>query len=906
MNNPISTYRLQFHKNFSFNDFSNILPYLQKLGVGTIYASPVFEATPGSVHGYDGMNPHKINPEIGTEEQLKEIGSQLKEQGISWLQDIVPNHMAFDPNNPWLHDVLEKGRQSVYADFFDVPWTGKIYHGKIMLPFLGKPLEEVINGGEVKVQFQEPKFVLTYYEAAYPLRLRSYISILEAGEGKPVQSVQQLLDQVKDIQKSEDPAGYKEPLHEFQLQLSALMKNDTTKGYIESCIEQVNNDPQLLIKIANEQVYQLCDWKRTNYQINFRRFFTVNGLICLNIQKRPVFEHYHQYIKRLVDESVFQGLRIDHIDGLYDPQKYLKELRELAGEETYIVVEKILEPGEGLPDNWPVQGNTGYDFLAIVNNVFTNKNSKDRFTDFYTALVNDNRSIHQQLHDKKAYILHENMGGELSNLHQLFQEMNLADKEVLDSIQPELLKEAIGEFLIQCPVYRYYGNTLPLDEQEALAINDILNRITNSKHELKAAVQLLEDALLNKPKEADEDFNSRALRFYQRCMQFTGPLMAKGVEDTLMYTYNRFIGHNEVGDSPEAFGDSKDEFHQKMLDRQQKWPLSMNGTSTHDTKRGEDVRARLNVLTDLPDEWLNAVSEWQQLNAGLKQDNKPDANDEYLIYQTLVGAWPMPGRGNDDFENRVQEYLQKALREAKTHSNWTTPNEEYEGAAKAFAVALLDESKPFWKSFEKLHKKVSDFGIVNSLAQVLLKFTCPGLPDVYQGTELWDFSLVDPDNRRPVDYGERMKLMEELEAHANETHENMMAELWENRYSAKIKLWLTHQLLNERKQHKELFSEGAYIPLSVEGEYKENILAFARQHRNTWFVVAVPLHLATVSNQQEKDILQIDWKDTNIILPAGAPEEFRHLFFKIKGKHEKNLVIKEIFKRLPLAVLKLQ
>lgn len=906
MTNPISTYRLQFHKEFTFDDFEKIIPYLEKSGVGAIYASPVFEATPGSVHGYDGVNPHKINPEIGTEEQLKGLSQRLKERGISWLQDIVPNHMAFDPNNPWLKDVLEKGQQSLYASFFDVPWTGRIYHGKVMIPFLGSPLNEVIRNGELKIDFDEPRFVLKYYESAWPLRLRSYVSILQAGEGEPVEAIRQLLAQVKEIQKSEELMAYKEPLHEFQLQLTALAKNEKTKDYIKSCLQQINNNKELLQKIANEQVYQLCEWQKTDYQINFRRFFTVNGLICLNIQKPEVFQHYHKYIKYLLNEGVFQGLRIDHIDGLYDPTGYLQQLRELAGEETYIVVEKILERAETLPDYWPIQGNTGYDFLSMVNNVFTQKNSEEKFTKFYAQLVNDDRSVHQQLHDKKSYILHEHMAGELNNLHQLFVDMDLVEKDDLNKVPAGLLKEAIAEFLIQCPVYRYYGNWLPLQDKEANDVHDILIHVLNSKAELAPAIELLKEALLIKPKENNPDYNARALRFYQRCMQFTGPLMAKGVEDTLMYTYNRFIGHNEVGDSPEAFGTSPGEFHQQMIDRQQKWPLSINGTSTHDTKRGEDVRARLNVLTDLAEEWINAVQEWQKLNTDLKQNNAPDANDEYLIYQTLIGAYPNPGEDEDNFSRRMQEYLQKAMREAKIHSNWTAPNEEYEGAAKNFAVGLLEKNKAFWSSFEKLHKKVADFGIINSLSQVLLKFTCPGVPDVYQGTEFWDFSLVDPDNRRPVDYEERQQLMEELEDQANKEHENLMHHLWGNRYSAKIKLWLVHKLLIERKQNTELFSKGDYISLTIEGELKENVLAFARRHEQIWYVVAVPLHPASVCTEQKKEILSIDWKDTRIVLPAEAPENFEDLFSKIKGNQKKEIAVKEIFKSLPLAVLKLK
>lgn len=906
MVNPVSTYRLQFHKDFTFEDFENIIPYLHKLGVGTIYASPIFEATPGSVHGYDGINPHKINPEIGTREQLADISTRLKELGISWLQDIVPNHMAFDPGNPWLKDVLEKGEKSIYGSFFDVPWTGKIYHGKIMLPFLGKPLKQVIKDGELNIDFEDRRFVLKYYDAGYPVRLRSYLSILEAGEGEPPQSAQQLITLVKEIQKAEEPTTYSETFREFQLQLAALMKNDLTKGYLEDCIEQVNSNNDLIQEIANDQVYQLCDWQKTDYRINFRRFFTVNGLICLNMQKEVVFQKYHEFISSLLDQGIFQGLRIDHVDGLYDPTGYLQKLRELAGQETYIVVEKILEPGEDMPAYWPIEGNTGYDFLSYVNNVFTEKKNENLFSKFYKNLSEDGKPVQEQIHDKKSYILHEHMAGELENLYLLFIDMNLADEAKLNETDPSFLKEAIGELLIQCPVYRYYGNKLPLEAEEAKAIQNILTGIRGTKPELARATELLEDALLQKAAQQDDDYKSRALRFYQRCMQFTGPLMAKGVEDTLMYTYNRFIGHNEVGDAPEAFGDTPEEFHRKMIDRQQKWPLSINGTSTHDTKRGEDVRARLNVLTDLPHEWFAAVEEWHQMTADLKQSNAPDNNDEYLIYHTLIGAYPMPTGDEDDFGNRIQEYLQKALREAKTHSNWTVPNEEYETAAKNFAVRLLDKNRPFWQSFEKLHRRVADFGIVNSLAQLLLKCTAPGLPDIYQGTELWDFSLVDPDNRRRVDYYLRQRLLEELEMQANEEHESVMPHLWNNRYSAKIKLWLVHQLLTLRNENKELFASGEYIPLTIEGEYKDHVLAFARHYQQKWLVAAVPLHIAFICEQQKKDILSIDWKDTCLIMPVNAPANYVHLFSGKEKNTENKIAVKEIFKSLPIAVLKLK
>ncbi|WP_207535434.1 malto-oligosyltrehalose synthase [Desertivirga arenae] len=903
MFNPISTYRFQFHKEFTFEAFEKIIPYLKDLGVGTVYASPVFQSTSGSTHGYDGLNPHKINPEIGSEEQLLSISQKLKNQNISWLQDIVPNHMAFDPNNEWLMDVLEKGKQSKYASFFDIGWESPVHGGKIMVPFLGSKLEEVIEKGELKIDYKNGRYGLAYYDSFYPLTPRSYQSILSQIKA-PNQAIQQLLDQMQGLHQIEDAEIYSKEWNEFLLQLDSLKKNESSETAIAEAINAINHDAVRLKEITGEQVYELCHWQETDSQINFRRFFTVNGLICLNIQDKNVFDHFHQYIQKLTGQGVFNGLRIDHIDGLYNPTQYLEDLRKLSGEDTYIVVEKILEPGEDIPKRWPIQGNTGYDFLAIVNNLFTNTKAEKAFTKFYEKLIGDKTEIHQQIHDKKSYILYNHMQGELDNLLQLFLKSDLAKESELKSIDTQDLKKAIGEILIHCPVYRYYGNNLPLDEEEADALKAEIKKIKKSKPKLAESLELIADVLLKKPKDNNPAENQKALHFYQRLMQFSGPLMAKGVEDTLMYTYNRFVGHNEVGDAPEAFGITAEDFHERMKDRQENWPLSINATSTHDTKRGEDVRARLNVLTDIADEWLETIELWQYLNTHLKENHNPEVNDEYFIYQTLVGALPMPGQDEDNLKNRLQDYLEKALREAKDKSNWTTPNEEYENATKNFALSLLDTDKPFFRHLQNLQKKVVDFGIVNSLAQVLLKFTCPGVPDVYQGCELWDLSLVDPDNRRPVDYDKRQQWLSDLQS-KTEDPEGNLKQLWQDRYSGKIKLWLTQVLYKERQASKDLFEQGEYVPLKVKGKYQDNVLAYARKHKQTWYIVAVPLHAATIAKEQERDLLEIKWKETRIVLPKNAPKDLENVFLKTKSKTENELFVKDLFAHLPFALLKL-
>lgn len=903
MTNPVSTYRLQFHKGFNFNDFKKIFPYLKKLGVSTIYASPILESTPGSMHGYDGLNPHNIDPEIGTEEQLRWISQKLQDAGIQWLQDIVPNHMAFSSQNTWLNDILEKGARSIYAAFFDTSFTSTFFSGRLMIPFLGASLEETIEKGELKLAFKDDHFTLNYFDAAYPLNPRSYASVLLLPDKNPDETMRQLINQLEDLEMLDDVKLYALHWNEIKLQFASMMKNEKVRALIDSNLIEINLNPKLILALAEEQHYRLCSYEETDCKINFRRFFTVNSLICLNIQNPEVFGTYHQKILEFVEEGVFQGLRIDHIDGLYDPTLYLEKLREYVGDETYIIVEKILGKGEGLPEQWPIQGTSGYDFLALVNNLFTNKNAEEEFNQFYQAFAGEQKPIQKQIREKKSLILRGHMAGELDNLYHYFLELNLATKKTLKNIQPEELKNAIGYLLAYCPVYRFYGNSFPLKEQEARQLQEIFVAIHKHKPELYLALILLEDVLLHPSAKNKNDLNGRTLLFYQRLMQFTGPLMAKGVEDTLMYTYNRFIAHSEVGDAPDAFGVSLEEFHRQMKEKQEKWPLSINATSTHDTKRGEGARARLNILSDLAEEWFETVKSWQQLNASLKTDHSPDANDEYFIYETLIGTYPMPGEEEDNYRNRLQEYMVKALREGKKNSNWATENEKYEQATTSFIDKILEQQSTFWKSFTVFHQRIADFGIINSLSQVLLKFTCPGVPDVYQGCEFWDLSLVDPDNRRAVDYEKRMLALEKITG-----KEALSAEqLWETRYNGNIKLKLVQTLFNERKAAAEVFLRGKYIPLKIKGKYKENVFAFARNLGETWFITVVPLGLVEICEEQNADLKSINWKRTRIILPKEAPVAWANLLDNAAGSAKNEAIeVDELFGSLPYALLKMK
>jgi malto-oligosyltrehalose synthase/4-alpha-glucanotransferase len=862
MFDPVSTYRIQFNRNFTFTDLEKIIPYLHELGIKTIYASPIFESVPGSTHGYDGTNSEIINPEIGTEEQLIKMTKQMRSLEMSWIQDIVPNHMAFHFHNSWLMNVLEEGRSSAYASFFDIFWDSGIYGGRIMAPFLNGSLKDAIDKAELKLEYENGGFMLRYFDNKFPACKRSTHMIASL---------------------CADP---------------------------EICAQMVNESPWLMEQIADEQFYVLCDWQETNTNINYRRFFTVNGLICLNMQDKNVFDRFHRYIHKLTRNGIFQGLRVDHIDGLYDPAQYLLWLRELVGPDTYITVEKILQQNESLPSGWPVQGTTGYDFLGTVNNLFTQSGNEKKFTRFYEKLIDANMPVNEQIWQKKSLILYSHMGGELENIYRLFKESFPSE---MAAATHECMKGAIASLLIQCPVYRYYGNHFPLQGDESGALKDLFQQIhltidsasfgqhhypmvkAEWKTEFHTAVNILEELFLHPA----EQHSEKLAHIYKRCMQLSGPLMAKGVEDTLMYTYNRFIGHNDVGDSPAVFGIAPDVFHQQMIVRKEKWPLAANATSTHDTKRGEDVRARLNTLTALED-WSDKMEEWQSMNADLKQQNMPDSNDEYFIYQTLIGIYDPVNE--QDLGERISAYLQKALREAKVHSDWARPNELYEQAAISFALSLLDKDRPFWKSFEALVQQITDSGMIHSLSQLVLKCTCPGIPDIYQGTELWDFSLVDPDNRRPVNYEAREWLLQPQEGQASLT----LKELWKNREDGQIKLKLTQLLLHIRERNNDLFSTGLYIPLAVKGRYNEHIIAFARRHGHTWYITAVPLHIITLSEDQKTEVLKIDWDETEIILPEEFPAAWENVLTNISGTHHHTLSAKEIFEEFPLALLKLK
>lgn len=847
---PKATYRIQFNKGFTLQHLKDIIPYLAATHIDTIYASPIFTAVPGSMHGYDIADPHTVNPEIGTLEEWREVSSLLKQKGIGWIQDIVPNHMAYHSCNKWLMDIFRNGWSSRYASFFDIYRGHPEIKDKVLAPFLSAPIEQHIAQKEISLAYESHWLEVHFPGGAFPLHKETCNAIL------------------KDIDLSGE---------HFEEQVNQIL------GVI-------NDDAHKLADLLSRQCFQLCEWQCTDQLINYRRFFTVNQLICLDMSRREVFDEYHRFIVDCINEGLIQGVRIDHIDGLADPATYLNDLRNLVGPEIYITVEKILEESEKLPDGWPVQGTTGYEFMAAVNRLSANQESAVLFDEHYRLRTGGEGGI-TLLHEKKRMMLFQYMQGELNNLVVLFRDIPAVAGCDIDK---EHIKSAIGEWLVDCPVYRYYSNRYPLSAEDSVAIRKSLSKVKSSFPELDDAVSLLEEVLCPDEEMPVADAVT-VLKFFTRSMQLSGPLMAKGLEDTFMYGFARFVGHNEVGNNPLSFGWSATQFNNFLENRARRWPLTLNATATHDTKRGEDSRARLSVLTDCAAVWFREVSDWSEMNKVHKTKAAPDTIDEYFLYQVLAGSYPGTDAGDTDFKERLQQYMQKALREAKRHSSWDNPDAAYEDAMKQFIDKLLASDNPFCRRLNEFTNRIADAGFIQSLNQLVLKCTCPGIPDFYQGTELWDFSFVDPDNRRQVDYQLRSRNLDSFKQ-----KKSLPSGLWNSRKDGRIKQWLMCRLLEERSKNVHVFEEGMFIPLPSSGIFAAHIHAFARRFADDWYVSVMVRSIQSIT---DGSLLTIDWGDTSIRLPDELLCDGLNV---ITGKEVRNtgaLLIGELFESIPIAVL---
>lgn len=875
---PISTYRLQLNSSFTFAHMKALIPYLHQLGISTIYASPVTAAVAGSTHGYDVTDPHRINPEIGTLDELREIAAMLKERGMSWLQDIVPNHMAFSADNQRLTDVLERGEYSPYYRYFDINWEHhtSLLRGKVLVPVLGGSVEECIQRKELKLDWTKEGPALHYFDSVYPLSLDSLEFLPGNAGGKKLPAA---------IYRTGTLAQWQEAKRAW---IKAVETDAEEMRLIADRFAAANADGTVLTEVINRQWYVPACWQQADTGMNYRRFFAVNSLISVRMEEQWVFDDYHTLIADMYREGLIQGVRVDHIDGLFDPLEYVNRLRSLLGPDCYIIVEKILEYNEQMPESWPVQGTSGYEFLAFTNQVLTSREGSEKIHQFYTSFTGADQPYRQMVFRNKYAFLEKYLRGEWDTLVS-----ELIGWQLLPpSFNTEKLRRALGIWMAAFPVYRIYPEAFPLREEELEKIQQSLEFAV--QQDPACWEELAEIRTLFQPG-AGEEQNRRRMQFIRRLMQFTGPLAAKGVEDTTFYVYNPLISHNEVGDSPEQLGITIDAFHEKMQQRRVNSNYSLNATSTHDTKRGEDARLRINVLSELPDEWIAKVQQWEEVNKTLitETENRqmPAANDRFFIYQSLIGSFPEDAIAGEEFRQRSETFILKALREAKTYTTYTAPDEAYEKACVQFILGLLTH-EPFLKTFVPFVQKIAGVAALYSLVQMIMKATAPGIPDIYQGCELWDTSYVDPDNRRAVNYEWRNNLLQQISLRVSGNRANIFEWLAEHRHTGMEKLFVTAQVLHFRKQHADLFNQGAYYPLAVAGS-ESTTIAYARHYQSQWAIVILPVAIANGSPAE-----------IEVQLTEGAPVEWQDIFTGHRYKnHNGVLELPGWQHRLPVLVL---
>lgn len=926
---PAATYRIQFNPNFGFEEAKKIAAYLAELGISHLYASPIFKAKKGSLHGYDIVDSQMLNPELGETKQFEELVELLKQQGLYWLQDIVPNHTAFDNENALLMDVLENGTDSKYSNFFDIDWnhSDESLKGRVLAPFLGRFYAECLENREIQLKFNETGLSVNYYSLSFPLKIASYIRIfehnlstLEERLGPDNSDFTKYLGALHFL-KTLPPLGkqasdYDQIVHAKKMLWSIYISNKDIKEFIDDNISFFNgrkNEPEsfdALDRIVQEQFFRLSFWKVAAEEINYRRFFTINELISLKMDNETVFNFTHNLIFRLIEEGKFAGLRIDHIDGLYNPAGYLKGLRERTVD-AYIIVEKILDADELLPSQWPAQGTTGYDFINYVNGIFCRKGSEEEFSKIYYKFTNSHVSYEELVCDKKRLIIGKHLAGNVDNISRLMKRISGKDRYGRD-ITLYGLKRALVEVMANFPVYRTYVNRESFNESDRRYIQTAIEKARANAPGLLYELDFIKKFLLLQYSDslASEE-KEQWVHFVMSFQQYTAALMAKGFEDTILYIYNKLISLNEVGSNPNRFGFSREEFYDFNA-RRLNTPHTLNATSTHDTKRGEDVRARINVLSEIPREWGSNLKKWQKVNKQRKKNINgkymPDENDEYFIYQTLLGAFPFAERDLPFFMERMKTYIVKAVREAKRHTAWIKPDIEYEEACVFFTESILKpgEENLFLKEFIPFQKKISYYGIFNSLSQAALKITCPGVPDFHQGTELWDLNLVDPDNRRPIDFQKRKGILEDIKTKGRQDILGLIDELLLNKEDARIKLFLIYRLLKARKEKYALFQNGAYAPLETNGPYKDNIISFMRIYQNSRAIVIVPRFFCSLIKEGQLPLGESVWRDTFVSIPEDNTGVYCDAITNLKLNGSEKLLVGEALRYFPGSILILQ
>ena len=919
---PTATYRLQLNRTFTFVDAMRIVPYLHALGITDCYSSSYLTAVPGSPHGYDIVDPTTLNPDLGTELEYRNFTDSLVRHGMGQILDVVPNHMGIAQScNAWWLDVLENGPGSRYAAFFDVDWhpVKAELEGKVLLPILGEQYGTVVEKQEIRLEYDEGRFVIHYYDHQLPIDPKPSFMILahrldelisRTGADNPhAQEFQSILTALRHLpaRNDLDPARVEERYREKEIIRRRLARIITESQIVQDFVQEnvaifngIKGDAKsfdLLDQLLSHQVYRLAHWRVASDEINYRRFFDINELAAIRMEDPAVFHASHQLIFRFLKERAVTGLRIDHVDGLYDPKTYLWHLQTWAKTELvphdveaerplFLVVEKILTRDESLPAQWPVCGTTGYDFLTLINGLFVDSSHEQSFTTFYARFIGTRLSFDDLAYESKQLIMQASMSSEINVLGFQLNHLSEMNRRFRDFTLNSLI-HAIREIIACFPVYRTYvtADEEPVTDRDRSYIRLAVTRAKRRNPALSGLVfDFVQDLLLKEVSYHNARERTDQLQFVMKFQQITGTIMAKGTEDTAFYIYNRFVSLNEVGGDPLQFGLSVPIFHERIRQRRAQSPASICATSTHDTKRSEDVRARINILSEIPQVWKAHVQRWSQLNKRYKTEAEgtlaPDRNEEYLLYQTLIGAWPfsMPDDSQyRSFCDRIQTYMAKAVKEAKVHTSWVNPNRMYDQAVHDFIEHILNRSvpNPFLEDFLPFQQEIARLGVYNSLSQVLLKIAAPGIPDFYQGSELWDFSLVDPDNRRPVDFGLRAGLLADVQSLCSaqgSDKRRLVQELFTTTSDGRIKLYITMVGLQYRRLRACLFLHGEYVPLQAVGDKKKHACAFARIHEDQAVVVVIPVLVKGLCQDAENGPLSPGvWKDTWVTVPSWRP-----------------------------------
>ena len=942
---PLSTYRLQFNRSFTFAQAADLVPYLAELGITHCYASPYLRSRPGSMHGYDIIDHHHLDPEIGTVEDYERFVAALHQHGMGQILDVVPNHMGIlSADNAWWLEVLENGEASTYADFFDIDWypLKDELQGKVLVPVLGDQYGTVLDRGELKLTFESEKgeFSIFYFQHRFPVNPREYPRILGyeierlqqqlSAENENLLELQSLISAFNHLPGREEAAPEKraERLRDKEIhkrRLAALCaRSPEVTAFVESRVKKINGTPgdsssfDTIHELIKAQAYRLAYWRVAADDINYRRFFDVNDLAGLREENEAVFLQTHEFVLQLLREGKIDGLRVDHPDGLYDPKQYFERVqgaeRKDGARSHYLVAEKILTGNEQLPETWPIHGTTGYNFSNLVNGLFVDPDSERKLDRIYRAFIGRHANFKELVYQCKKLVMDQLLNSELNVLANHLSRIALADRHTCD-FTLKSLRDALTEIIACFPVYRTYVTEQAVSASDRAYINEAVDCAKEKSATTETSVYaFIREVLLTSQGQGHPQFYQRSvIHFAMKFQQYTSALMAKGVEDTTFYRYNRLVSLNDVGGDPLKFGTTPEQFHRETVQRSHAWPDEMSATSTHDSKRSEDVRARINVLSEIPMEWHRKVRTWREMNRDKKAiesgPEAPVANDEYLLYQTLVGAWPTGHEADNPpqtFAKRICEYMLKAVREAKEKTSWANQNKDYEDAVTKFVNGVLG-SQEFRDDFIPFQRKISHFGMLNSLAQTLIKLTAPGVPDTYQGNELWEFNLVDPDNRRAVDYGLRRRVLEEFREVCDggcDQHATFARKLAANMDDGRIKAYLVWKILNLRKQQPELFQLAEYVPLEITGERTKHLFAFARRHETQTLIAIAPRLCAQLMRGELRlPCGEETWRDAQIRIPSSVTR-FRDLLTgeTLSGEHGEVLG-KHVFRNFPVALL---